>query len=316
VDAGQWDPGNSGPYSTAFGYNTIANGTAATALGWITSAGGAGALAAGRSSIASGASAMALGENVQATGTYAIAAGTGSVASGQASVALGNATASGNYAVALGQSTASGTGAFAAGQNVTADAAGSVVIGTAATSFGKAGSFVFGDGTGGASAVYPSAANQFVVRASGGTLLYSNTALTSGVTLAPGAGSWSNLSDVNKKTNFRAIDGDAVLDRLARMDIREWSYKSQDASIRHVGPTAQDFRHAFGLGENETTINTVDADGISLLGVQALTRRLARQQDEIAALEAALDRLEARLVRAGSDAGRTAAARRRKRATA
>ena len=48
---------------------------------------------------------------------------------------------------------------------------------------------------------------------------------------------------------------------------------SQDQSIRHVGPTAQDFRAAFGLGENETTINTIDPDGISLKAIQALDSR-------------------------------------------
>ena len=32
----------------------------------------------------------------------------------------------------------------------------------------------------------------------------------------------------------------------AQIPIREWNYITQDAAIRHVGPTAQDFHAAFG----------------------------------------------------------------------
>ena len=50
------------------------------------------------------------------------------------------------------------------------------------------------------------------------------------------------------------------------MSIREWNYKAQHATIRHVGPTAQDFHAAFGLGEDPLRISTIDADGIALAG--------------------------------------------------
>ena len=117
------------------------------------------------------------------------------------------------------------------------------------------------------------AANQFLVRAAGGTSISSNAALTAGVDLLPGAGSWSTVSDVALKDRFRDLDGEDVLARLARMPVREWPYLAQDTAIRHVGPTAQDFRAAFGLGESDRRISTVDADGIALAGVQALETR-------------------------------------------
>ena len=47
---------------------------------------------------------------------------------------------------------------------------------------------------------------------------------------------------------------------VAALPLSTWSYKSQDKSVRHLGPMAQDFRAAFGVGENDT-ITTVDADG-------------------------------------------------------
>lgn len=55
-----------------------------------------------------------------------------------------------------------------------------------------------------------------------------------------------------------------------RSGIQTWNYKTQDSSIKHIGPTAQDFYGAFGLGESDKTISTVDASGIALRSIQAL----------------------------------------------
>jgi hypothetical protein len=144
---------------------------------------------------------------------------------------------------------------------------------------------VYGDSTGGLiNQVKATAPNQFVVRAAGGTIFYSNAALTAGVSLAPGAGAWAAVSDVHMKENFRDLDGEDVLAKLARIPIREWNYITQDASVRHVGPTAQDFHTAFGLGDDDRTISTLDPDGIALRAIQALDERTKRLQREIAAL--------------------------------
>ena len=40
-----------------------------------------------------------------------------------------------------------------------------------------------------------------------------------------------------------------------------------------MGPTAQDFHGAFGLGEDPLRISTIDADGVALAGVRALEAR-------------------------------------------
>ena len=66
------------------------------------------------------------------------------------------------------------------------------------------------------------------------------------------------------------MNGADVLAKIAGMPIREWNYKAQDAAVRHVGPTAQDFHAAFGLGEDPLRISTIDADGIALAAVKAL----------------------------------------------
>ena len=90
-----------------------------------------------------------------------------------------------------------------------------------------------------------------------------------------------------------------MLQRIAAMPVREWSFKAQDSAIRHIGPTAQDFHAAFGLGEDRRRINALDADGVALAGIQALearTRADGEARDgENAALRAELAALRERL---------------------
>jgi hypothetical protein len=74
-----------------------------------------------------------------------------------------------------------------------------------------------------------------------------------------------------------------VLDRVAALPLASWNYKTQDKSVRHLGPTAQDFHAAFGLGESERTISTVDADGVALAAIQGLNQKV---ESENAALRA------------------------------
>jgi hypothetical protein len=61
------------------------------------------------------------------------------------------------------------------------------------------------------------------------------------------------------------------------MPLSTWSYRGEESSVRHIGPTAQDFFAAFGFGGDEMAIATVDADGVALAAIQGLYE-LARQQ--------------------------------------
>jgi hypothetical protein len=97
--------------------------------------------------------------------------------------------------------------------------------------------------------------------------------LTAAAHLRPGGSQGLSVSDANLKENFRDRDGDEVLAKVSQMPIREWNYKGQDAAIRHMGPTAQDFHAAFGLGEDPLKISTIDADGVALLAIKALEAR-------------------------------------------
>ena len=85
-----------------------------------------------------------------------------------------------------------------------------------------------------------------------------------------------------------------------------WSYRASP-EVRHVGPTAQDFRAAFGLGNDDKSIATVDADGVALAAIQGLNAKLeakiAEQAREIAELNHVVEVLLART----SPEGRVAA---------
>jgi hypothetical protein len=123
------------------------------------------------------------------------------------------------------------------------------------------------------------------VRSHGGARFYTASGTGTGVQLASGGGSWGSLSDRNVKENFTPVDGQEVLASLADVPITTWNYKAQDAAIRHMGPAAQDLYAAFGLGEDELYINTVDADGVALAAIQGLYQLSQDQAARIQALE-------------------------------
>lgn len=219
--------------------------------------------------------------NVQSQRFASVVGGAFNSASGFESFVGGGSenTASGANAVVPGgkHNVASGSFSFAVGYRAKAQ---------------HNGAFVWGDFTN--ADVASSADNQFVVRASGGAIFYTNANLTSGASLAPGSGSWSSLSDRAVKTGLVAVNPKAVLDRLAAMPIYEWSYQAQGSGVRHLGPTAQDFKAAFGLGEDDRHISMVDADGVALAAIQALYRENQELKARLESLEARLLALEGR----------------------
>ena len=70
------------------------------------------------------------------------------------------------------------------------------------------------------------------------------------------------------------LDGNDILARLVALPIATWTYDWEPDDVRHLGPMAQDFMAAFGLGDNDRVINMVDAAGVLMVAVQALYRRV------------------------------------------
>jgi Chaperone of endosialidase len=286
----------SGPNSLAIGSSTSASASASVAMGSSTIASGPDAFAAGSRTTASGGASVALGSSTTASGGDSVAMGSFTTAGGGNSLAIGSSTiASGNRALAGGLSSqAIGATSLAFGDNVRADGTGSVALGSFAAAIAN-GSFVFSDRSQPGvlhGAVNP---NEFSVRATGGVTFQTGLAANVGVRLASNGTQWLSLSDARTKHRFRELDTDDVLARIAAMPVTEWSYDAQDAGVRHIGPTAQDFHAAFGLGEDPLRIGTLDADGVALAGVKAVETRTRALRDEqealrrrVAALEQAL----------------------------
>ena len=95
--------------------------------------------------------------------------------------------------------------------------------------------------------------------------------------------------------NIAPINPREVLDKVAALPLSQWNYKTKQNSP-HIGPMAQDFKAAFGLGSSDTSICTVDADGVALAAIQGLNQKVesdnAALRAENAELKARLDRLE------------------------
>jgi len=138
--------------------------------------------------------------------------------------------------------------------------------------------------------------NEFLIRATGGVRLYTNSGLTAGVRLSAGSSLWSAVSDSSLKTNIRLVDGTDILDRVMQVPIKRWNYKAQDSSIEHIGPMAQDFHRVFGIGEDSVTISMLDPSGVALGAIQELNRRNCELTARLSEVTARVEELE-RIIR-------------------
>ncbi|MFO7740887.1 MAG: tail fiber domain-containing protein [Anaerolineae bacterium] len=261
-------------------------------------------------------STVAGGYSNDASGIYSAVGGGYSNEAGNnyATIAGGyNNTASGSYATVAGGrvNTAQEDYSFAAGRQARAQ---------------HQGAFVWADST--ADYFDSQRDDQLRVRAHGGVRF--DVDVTSGqeewveiydddsdlITTSTGAhltigGAWTDSSDRNLKENFTPVDGQEVLARVTELPVTTWNYKAEDASVRHMGPVAQDFYAAFGLGRDDRHIAALDSSGVALAAIQGLYERtqtleaenatlreqVAALQEENATQQAQIDDVEERLAK-------------------
>jgi hypothetical protein len=266
-------PNSYGGTTTITGFaSTVGGGYGNTAMGLQATVGG------GNQNVASdNVSTVAGGElNIASAPASTVGGGDTNIASGFASTVPGGWT-----------NTASGQYSFAAGYRAKASTDGSFI-------WADQRLFDFG----------PSVPNFFGVRATGGVgftvaINPSTGAVTQFCNLLPGTPSWQCTSDRDAKENFIAADGKDILRRLVAMPLSSWSFKGTDPSIRSLGPTAQDFYKAFGLGSDNKMIANLNLEGVALAAIQGLhqtVRQQMRAKDkEIGQLKRKLEAIEARL---------------------
>lgn len=127
----------------------------------------------------------------------------------------------------------------------------------------------------------------------------SNASAATAMTLTPGgnmtiAGSLTQSSSRSVKHDIAEVDADAILAAVRDLDISTWTYNGEPG-VTHMGPMAEDFWNAFGLGHTSKGIAAVDADGVALAAIKALADENAELAAENAELGARLAALDARL---------------------
>jgi trimeric autotransporter adhesin len=255
-----------------------------------------------------GGSSNVVGDSTGANGWFGtIGGGYGnSVSANFATVAGGTInTASGDASTVAGGSSniASGSGSFAAGIRANANTDGCIAFSawstftTGVSCFGYSNLFVIGANNGlsvnfGAKRT-DGGGTQFVsigpIDAGRIISAYNGAHLTTG-------GVWTNASDRAAKENIAKVSARAVLERLVALPVTTWNYIGEGKTVRRMGPMAQDFFSAFGLGQSERSIGTVDAHGVAFAAIQGLNQKLvaeSRAKDtKISAQEGKINSLE------------------------
>lgn len=270
INGTQWDDANIGLYSTAFGENVRALGDNSIVVGKNSVAANTGTVALGEGHTATGANSVALGYGAS-TSTIAGSPRLGTFVFSDRSVPLTYSFNSTSPDIES-QFHPTVTNSF----NVRAVNGSFFYTNTAYTT-----GFIFNSTT----ATMTLNNSKLTMASDGSTTLTSNSGGSAGVTLPAGGGSWNNLSDRNMKANFAPVNPRAILRGVLNLPISTWNYKTQDTSIRHIGPMAQDFFAAFKLGEGDKTIATIDPDGVALAAIQGLNEELKDRDVKIESLQ-------------------------------
>ena len=187
---------------------------------------------------------------------------------------------------------ASGDNSFAAGSYATADRNGAFVWADVSTSTSFATSTVW---------AAPFGANTFSVRAVGGVMFATSVngagAPATYCYMGNSGTGWLCASDQNIKERIESITPSRVLAGVLAMPVSTWSIIG--SKVRQMGPMAQDFYRAFGLGDTDKAINSIDVGGVAFAAIQGLNQKLSDQvrakDGEIAKLKARLAAIEKRL---------------------
>jgi hypothetical protein len=277
ISSNNWNDANIGNYSFGAGYNPKSSGLYSIAMGYNSTALSENCVSIGKScstdivGVISNGGAIAFGDSCTVAATRSVAMGYKNRSDG--GIVMGNK----NRVYWASQTSAWGANLYNSGNC-------SIIMGTNAAILTSAeGAFVFADSS--ATGMSASVLYQTKIRASGGVVFYTDSSLTNGVQLFPGGGAWASVSDRNKKENFKVESEEEILEKITQLKITSWNYKSQSKRIRHIGPMAQDFHSIFGFGENETTICTVDIDGVALLGIKGLEKRTSDLNTDFESLD-------------------------------
>lgn len=101
------------------------------------------------------------------------------------------------------------------------------------------------------------------------------------------------------KHNIEPVNELDILAKVAALDVSEWSYTVNDNlksagntdKVRHIGPMAEDFREAFGLGATSKGIASLDSAGVALAAIKGLNNLLTDKETRIQNQESTIQQL-------------------------
>ena len=97
------------------------------------------------------------------------------------------------------------------------------------------------------------------------------------------------------KENFTSLDPEEVLARVVELPVSRWNFKSDESATPHIGPVAEDFHAAFGVGADERYLSVNDVGGVALAAIQGLHAQVREKDRQIEELLRRLESLERRL---------------------
>ena len=106
------------------------------------------------------------------------------------------------------------------------------------------------------------------------------------------AGTLTQGSSREIKKDFEVFDPAAALQGVRNLPILTWVYNDDQTGARHVGPIAEEFYSAFGLGADNKHIAPSDQAGLALAAIQGLSNEVQQKDERIRALEQRLAQLE------------------------
>jgi len=231
------------------------------------------------------------GENCSAVGSHNSVSGLLCLSDGSYNSVSGlSCSSSGNYNAVSGDNCiVSGDFNLVSGRQSIVSGSFNMVGGRSVRDNGNSGCFIYSDST--SSIVNANVPNSFNVGASGGSIIYSDTSLSLGVELPSNGTSWSSLSDRNMKENITPLNHLENLAKVESLDIFQYNYKGQDASVLNRGPVAQDWHTLFPSEKDPLRIDTMDLDGITLSALKGLLSVVNSQRVEIDNLKNKIDKL-------------------------
>ena len=97
-----------------------------------------------------------------------------------------------------------------------------------------------------------------------------------------GIGAVTNPSSREVKTDKRILDEEDIAEKVIDLPVESWHYIGDEKE--HVGPYAEDFTEAFGLGDSRT-IDLRDLAGVTMAAVKGLGKKIERLEGKGFGLE-------------------------------